>query len=193
MRAGGRESGGHAFTGVRDQRRLCPFVLSTVEKPLRGSEAGTRNQLSISFWEKNKSTILSLGHQLVRNPEVKFLCVSSSFCAGLISSVTGNIAKIGRGEQGARWALWVLEAQRRLNWLREPVGGGSGRGNGDTRARRQMHLQEGADRELARQDKCMVRAQGLLGHAEGLGMGLGVLWRERLPQRCVRNWVCVSQ
>lgn len=29
--------------------------------------------------EKNKSTILSRGHQLTRNPDVKFLCVSSSF------------------------------------------------------------------------------------------------------------------
>lgn len=56
-----------------------------------------------------------------------------------------------------------------------------------------MLLQEEADREPARQDKCMVRAQGLLGLAEGLGMGLGVLWRERLPRRRVRDWVCVCQ
>lgn len=54
-----------------------------------------------------------------------------------------------------------------------------------------MLLREGADREPARQDKCMVWAQGLLGLAEGLGMGLGVLWRERLPRRCVRDWVCL--
>lgn len=101
--AGGGVSDGHVFTGVRDQRKLCPFVLSTVEKPLRGSKAGAQNQLSKSFWEKNKSTIPSLGHQLVRNPDVKFLCVSSSFCAGLISSVTGNIAKIGRWGAGS----WV--------------------------------------------------------------------------------------
>lgn len=47
------------------------------------------------FWgEKNKSAILSRGHQLTRNPDVKFLCLSSSFCAGLASSATGSSARI---------------------------------------------------------------------------------------------------
>lgn len=43
----------HAFSGVQDTGDSCPFVLSNVEKPLRGSEAGARNQLAKSyFWGK---------------------------------------------------------------------------------------------------------------------------------------------
>lgn len=93
-----------SFTGVRDQRRLCPLCPQYCRETAprfqsRGSELAFKKVLG----EKNKSTILSLGHQLVRNPDVKFLCVSSSICAGLISSVTGNIAKIGRWGAGS----WV--------------------------------------------------------------------------------------
>lgn len=56
-----------------------------------------------------------------------------------------------------------------------------------------MLLREGADRESARQDKCMVRAQGLLGLAEGLGMGLGVLWRKAAPTLCEGLGLSVCQ
>lgn len=82
--AGGGVSDGHAFTGVRDQRKLCPFVLSTVEKPLRGSKAGARNQLSKSF----------LGKKII-NPLSFPLDTSSSgtptlnSCAFLAHSVLG--------------------------------------------------------------------------------------------------------
>jgi hypothetical protein len=78
----------------------------------------------------------------------------------------------------AGWALWVLEAQRRINWLRAPVGGGSGRGgggSGDIRARRQTHLQERADSEAGAPRQVYSPGSGLLGHAEDLGKGLGAL------------------
>lgn len=91
------------------------------------------------------------------------------------------------------WALWALEAQRRINWLGAPVGGGSERGSGDTRVRRQTHLQEGADPEAGAPRQVYGPGSGLLGFAEGLGTGLGALWRGRLPCCCARDWVCVCQ
>lgn len=57
MGEGARDAGipnGHAFSGVRDRGGdSCPFVLSDVEKPFRGSEAGAQDQLSKRyFWGK---------------------------------------------------------------------------------------------------------------------------------------------
>ena len=55
----------------------------------RGSD-----QLSKSYFGENKSTICSLGHQFSQNPDVKLVCVSHSFCAGL-TSCSGWVGALG--------------------------------------------------------------------------------------------------